>query len=125
MTDSAPPPPGVTPALREPIPFLEQVRSTGRPWQELAEDYGVPNPEPPWRSSLLGLVDALSAEGEALPDLERRDAEDFLSSTLYKDVPQPERQLLALVHTMVARGLVDERDLMERVELVRQRLEAA
>jgi hypothetical protein len=43
---------------------------------------------------------------------------------VYSDVPAPESQLLALVHTMLSRCLVDEVDLASRMHTVRSRLEA-
>ena len=69
------------------------------------------------------MCDCLAASG-ALPALDRRNAEDELADTLYSDIPSPERELLALVHTMVGRGLVSEVDLVSRMKTVRARLEA-
>ena len=62
---------------------------------------------PPWKSSLTGMCECLSVGG-ALPALDRRKAEDALANTVYRGVPAPERELLALVHIMVDRGLVTE-----------------
>ncbi len=56
------------------------------------------------------------------PPLERRWEEDELSETLYADIPFPERQLLALAHSMIKRGLIDEKDLARRMEEVEKRL---
>ena len=36
-----------------------------------------------------------------------------LQSSVYGEVPAPESELLALVHTMLSRGLVAERELSE------------
>jgi hypothetical protein len=69
------------------------------------------------------VCDCLDASG-GLPSLERRRDEDELSKIVYGDVPAPERQLLALVHTMLSRGLVDESALTRRMLVVRARLEA-
>ena len=80
------------------------------------------NPDPPWKVFLEGTCEALNVEACALPVLERRWAEDDLSESLYQDVPQPERQLLALAHTMIQRGLVDEEELAKRMEKVHLRL---
>jgi hypothetical protein len=60
-----------------------------------------------------------------LPLLERRWEEDELSATLYQDVPFPERQLLALTHSLLKRGLVSEEDLAKRIKEVHARLNAA
>ena len=56
--------------------------------------------------------------------LERRWEEDELSETLYQDVPFPERQLLALTHSLIKRGLVSEEDLQRRMKEVHERLNA-
>ena len=54
--------------------------------------------DPPWKSSLTGMCECLSVGG-ALPALDRRKAEDALANAVYREVPAPERELLALVHT--------------------------
>lgn len=105
-----------------PIPLLEQIRSQGRVWEDLAAQYGVTNPDPPWKVNLEGICDALSAEACALPVLERRYEEDELSEDLYADVPYPERQLLALAHSLIRRGVVDEAELETRMKQVHERL---
>jgi hypothetical protein len=119
-----------------PIGVLESIRRRGRVWRDLAAQYGVTNPDPPWRITLEATCDILAAEscanpdapGEAapgvLPALERRAEEDDLSATLYADVPFPERQLLALAHSMIRRGLIDEEELKRRVMQVHERLNA-
>ena len=103
------------------ISLLEKIRGQGRVWKDLAEQYGVKNPDPPWKINLLSTCEVLAAN-ECLGTLERRSSEDDLSETIYRDVPQPERQLLALVHTLIQRGLVDEDELIHRMEQVSQRL---
>jgi hypothetical protein len=89
----------------------------------LAPRYGVTNPDPPWKTSLIGMNECL-AVGGSLPALDRRRAEDELGK-VYSDVPAPERELLALVHTMLRRGLVTGGELTRRMRIVRSRLEAA
>lgn len=105
-----------------PISLLEKVRKEGRVWEDLCEQYGVDNPNPPWKVWLDGTCDALSREACALPLLERRDEEDDLSDELYADVPFPERQLLALAHSMIKRGIMDEDELAKRMKQIDQRL---
>jgi hypothetical protein len=105
------------------IALLEAIRSQGKTWDELAPRYGVTNPDPPWKTSLVAMCDCLGVSG-ALPTLELRGAEDELAETVYSDVPPPERQLLALAHTMLNRGLVAEGELATRIRSVRARLEA-
>ena len=105
------------------IALLEAIRSQGNTWDVLAPRYGVTSPNPPWKTSLTAMCDCLDVSG-ALPTLDRRRAEDELAEAVYNDVPAPESQLLALVHTMLNRGLVVEGDLASRMHTVRSRLEA-
>ncbi len=117
-----------------PIPLLENIQTHGRVWVDLAAQYGVTNPDPPWKITLEATCDLLAgdscvkpydqvAPGScALPSLERRAEEDELSATIYEDVPFPERQLLALAHSLIKRGLVDEGELARRMEEVGRRL---
>ena len=105
------------------VALLEAMRGKGKEWEVLAPCYDVTNPNPPWKTSLTAMCDCLDASG-ALPTLERRRAEDELAEVVYSDVPAPESQLLALVHTMLNRGLVSERELASRMRTVRSRLEA-
>jgi hypothetical protein len=108
-----------------PIPLLETIRAQGRVWGDLAAQYGVNNPDPPWKVNLEATCDALSVEACALPLLERRSEEDELSASLYSDVPFPERQLLALAHSMIKRELVNEEELARRMKEVYSRLTSA
>lgn len=120
-----------------PIALLESIRRRGRSWTELAVQYGVKNPDPPWKITLDATCDMLAAEscavpaeasergGCALPALERRAEEDDLSENVYADVPFPERQLLALAHSMIKRGLFDEEELARRMKQVHERLTRA
>jgi len=105
------------------IALLETIRSQGKTWDVLAPRYGVTNPNPPWKTSLVAMCDCLDDSG-ALPALDRRSAEDELVEAVYNDVPAPESQLLALVHTLVSRGLVSEGELAGHIRTVRSRLEA-
>jgi hypothetical protein len=105
------------------IALLEAIRSQGKTWDLLAPRYGVTNPNPPWKTSLVAMCDCLG-DSCALPSLDRRRAEDELAQDVYSDVPDPERQLLALAHTMLNRGLVAEGELASRMRTVRLRLEA-
>jgi hypothetical protein len=105
-----------------PIALLETVRRRGRVWGDLAAQYGVTNPDPPWKVTLEATCDVLAEGSCTLPALERRWEEDELSSELYADVPFPERQLLALAHSMIRRGLFDENELARRIDDVHRRL---
>jgi len=106
------------------IALLEAIQRQGKEWDVLAPRYGVTNPDPPWKTSLAGICECLAVNG-AVPALERRKAEDELANNVYRETPAPERDLLALVHIMLSRGLVTERDLASRMRTVRSRLESA
>ena len=106
---------------------LAKIVERNQVWGRMAAKYGVENPVPPWKTSLDGICDALdqSACGPAaLGFVERRDEEDALSSTVYSDLPYPENRLVALAHSLVARGVIAEAELAERLAAVRARLEA-
>lgn len=124
-----------------PIELLEKVKQEGRAWDELSEQYGVDNPDPPWRLSLESTCDALNGgywnisnqcepDDDHKPDgndrkldsLERRWEEDELVTQHYAEVPFPERTLLSLAHSMIRRGLIDESDLAEHMKVVKKRL---
>lgn len=117
-----------------PIPVLQEVCANGRVWEDLAAQYGVTNPDPPWKIDLEATCDLLAGDSCvksydevepgscALPSLERRAEEDDLSETLYADVPFPERQLLALAHSMLIRGFFTEEELAQHMKEVAERL---
>jgi hypothetical protein len=106
------------------IALLEAIRRQGKEWDVIAPRYGVSNPDPPWKTSLVAMCECLAVSGN-LPTVERRQAEDGLAKSVYGEVPAPESELLALVHIMLDRGLVAEADLAGRMSAVRSRLEAA
>jgi len=106
---------------------LESVVERNQVWGRMAAKYGVQNPLPPWKSSLDGICDALDESGcgsEVLGFVDRRNEEDTLSATVYSTLPYPENQLVSLAHSLIARGVVDEKELRERMAVVRARLEA-
>ncbi|OBA62614.1 thiocyanate hydrolase [Mycobacterium sp. 1100029.7] len=106
---------------------LAEIVERNQIWSRMAEKYGVDNPNPPWQSSLDGICDAIdqSSCGTALLGfVERRDDEDELSATVYSELPYPENRLVALAHSLVARGVIDEAELTQRLAAVRARLEA-
>ena len=89
----------------------------------MAAKYGVENPVPPWKTSLDGLCDALdhAACDADVPNFkERRDEEDALSATVYSDLPYPENQLVSLAHSLMARGVIDEAELQQRLVSIRR-----
>jgi hypothetical protein len=111
------------------VEVLEEIAERNQSWPIMAAKYGVENPLPPWKTSLDGLCDALDRSCAADDQLnftfkERRDEEDALSATRYANLPYPENQLVALAHSLVARGVIDESELQERLAAIRARLEA-
>jgi len=128
----------------KPIGLLEKVKQEGRTWDDLSEQYGVDNPDPPWRISMEGTCDSLTGgywtvsplckpsdeqnpeeNQQVLDALERRWEEDELVSRYYAEVPFPERTLLALAHSLIRRGVIDEAQLKEKMEAVKKRLNMA
>ena len=122
---AGPPEPGVESVAVE---TLEEIAQRNQVWAAMADKHGVENPVPPWKTSLDGMCDAIDRSC-ADDDLnftfkDRRDEEDVLSATRYAELPYPENQLVALAHSLVARGVIDETELRQRLSAVRARLEA-
>ncbi len=106
---------------------LAKIVERNQVWGRMAAKYGVDNPVPPWQTSLDGMCDAIDQSqcgAHVLGFVERRDDEDALSATVYSDLPYPENRLVALAHSLVARGAIDESELEERLAAVRARLES-
>ena len=106
---------------------LAEIVDRNQVWSRMAAKYGVDNPNPPWQTSLDGMCDALdqSARGpELLSFIDRRGEEDLLSATVYSDLPYPENRLVALAHSLVRHGVIDEAELTKRLAAVRARLES-
>jgi len=106
---------------------LRQIVERNHVWPVMAAKYGVENPVPPWKTSLDGLCDALdhaACEADIPTFKERRDEEDDLTATVYSDLPYPESQLVSLAHSLLARGVITEDELQQRLSAVRARLEA-
>lgn len=115
-------------ATRE-FAVLDEIVENRQTWPVMAAKYGVDNPLPPWKTSLDGLCDVLdrSCQGDgssALTFKERRDEEDELSAHRYAGLPYPENQLVALAFSLLARGIISEHELRQRLDAVRTRLEA-
>lgn len=113
---------------QEDFVVLDEIVQRNQVWPVMAAKYGVENPVPPWKTSLDGLCDVLD-KSCGTSDLEftfkeRRDEEDELSATRYADLPYPESQLVSLAHSLMARGVIDEDELRQRLAAVRARLEA-
>ena len=105
---------------------LQEIVARNQVWPRMAAKYGVENPVPPWKTSLDGLCDALdhAACDAGVPTFkDRRDEEDTLSATVYSDLPYPESQLVSLAHSLLARGIITEDELVQRLSVIRARLE--
>ena len=115
-------------ALLDSFGVLNDIIERDQTWPIVTERYGVENPLPPWKTSLDGLCDALdqscSSSKPPLTFKERRDEEDQLSASLYTNLPYPENQLVALAHSLLKRGVIDEKELRESLALIRERLES-
>jgi hypothetical protein len=113
--------------MSERIETLQEIVERDQVWSRMAAKWGVENPVPPWKTSLDGLCDALdhaSCDADVPNFKERRDEEDTLSATVYSSLPYPENQLVSLAHSLVARGIIDEAELKQRLARIRGRLEA-
>lgn len=111
------------------VEVLEQIAERNQTWPVMAAKYGVDNPLPPWKTSLDGLCDALDRSCDDDEKLhftfkQRRDEEDVLVGTRYANLPYPENQLVALAHSLVARSVISEAELQERLAAIRARLHA-
>jgi hypothetical protein len=106
---------------------LAKIVERNQVWSHMAAKYRVDNPVPPWKTSLDGICDALDQSNcgaELLSFVERRNEEDALSATIYSALPYPENRLVALAHSLMVRGVIDESELEERMATVRARLQA-
>jgi hypothetical protein len=113
--------------MSERIETLQEIVERNQVWPRMAAKWGVENPVPPWKTSLDGLCDVLdhtSCDADVPNFKERRDEEDALSATVYSSLPYPENQLISLAHSLVARGIIDEAELKQRLASIRERLEA-
>ena len=113
--------------MTERIEALQEIVERDQVWPRMAAKWGVENPVPPWKTSLDGMCDALdnaACDADIPTFKERRDEEDELTATVYSDLPYPENQLVSLAHSLVARGVIDEAELKERLASIRKRLEA-
>ena len=106
--------------------LLREIAAHDQVWPRMAAKYGVENPVPPWKTSLDGLCDALDhavCDADVPSFKDRRDDEDTLSATVYPDLPYPESQLVSLAHSLLSRGIIAEYELVQRLSVIRARLE--
>lgn len=123
MSTAHPPPP----IGNSTVAPLTKIVQRNQVWSRMAAKHGVDNPVPPWQTSLDGICDAIDHSrcgAEVLGFVDLRDDEDALSATVYSALPYPENRLVALAHSLVARGVIDESELEDRLAAVRARLES-
>ncbi|MDQ4131689.1 MAG: ScnB [Actinomycetota bacterium] len=80
------------------------------------------DPPPPWQSSLQATCDALALRG-ALDTVERRQAEDALGETVYRDVPTGARPAVVAAHLLMEKGIITPEELRAKMDEVRARFE--
>ena len=49
--------PDASAAAPSPNKLLDEIQEEGRTWEELAPQYGVESPDPPWKVSLYALFE--------------------------------------------------------------------
>lgn len=113
--------------LQTRVGYLEELATReSQTWRALAEKHGVDQQLPPWKTDLDGLCDALDDVASQTPGVatfaERRSEEDLLVGERYGGLPFPENQLLALAHSLIVRGIIDEKTLEARTREVKERL---
>jgi hypothetical protein len=75
----------------------------------------------PWESAMQATCECLSWRG-TLDNLERRNAEDALGETTYRDFPVHARSVVVTAHQLMDRGAFTPDELMARMDHVRERL---
>jgi hypothetical protein len=106
---------------------LTQIVERHQVWSRMATKYGVDDPVPPWKSSLDGICDTPDRSGcgpEPVSFVDRPREEGTRLGTVYSKLPHPESQRVSLAHSLVARGVIDETELQERLASIRARLQA-
>ena len=96
------------------VASLTRIVERNEVWDRMAAKHGVDNPVPPWQTSLDGICDAIDQSrggAQVLGFVDRRADEDALSATVYSKLPYPENLMVALAHSLVARGVIDESEL--------------
>jgi hypothetical protein len=78
----------------------------------------------PWESAMQATCECLSWRG-ALDNLERRNAEDALGETTYRDFPVHARSVVVTAHELMDRGAFTAAELRARMDQVRERMTRA
>jgi hypothetical protein len=78
----------------------------------------------PWESAAQATCECLSWRG-TLDNLERRNAEDVLGETAYRDFPVHARSVVVTAHELIDRGAFTADELRARMVAVRDRLNRA
>ncbi len=78
----------------------------------------------PWESAMQATCECLSWRG-TLDNLERRNAEDALGETTYRDFPVHARSVVVTAHELLDRGAFTADELRARMDEVRERFNRA
>jgi hypothetical protein len=78
----------------------------------------------PWESAMQATCECLSWRG-TLDNLERRNAEDALGETTYRDFPVHARSVVVTAHELMERGAFTADELRARMDQVRERINRA
>ncbi len=78
----------------------------------------------PWESAMQATCECLSWRG-TLDNLERRQAEDALGETTYRDFPVRARSAVVTAHELMERGAFTADELRSRMDMVRERFNRA
>jgi hypothetical protein len=78
----------------------------------------------PWESAVQATCECLSWRG-TLDNLERRNAEDALGETTYRDFPVRARSVVVTAHELMERGAFTADELRARMDQVRERINRA
>jgi hypothetical protein len=78
----------------------------------------------PWESAMQATCECLSWRG-SLDNLERRNAEDALGETTYREFPVHARSVVVTAHELMERGAFTADELRARMDQVRERINRA
>ena len=83
---------------------------------------GLPNVGGQAGEDARDALDRAACDADVPTFQERRDEEDALVASTYADLPYPANQLVALAHSLLARGVISEADLQTRMAAIRARM---
>lgn len=101
--------------------LLDTLDPAARPGSALPDLDRRPDP---WESAMQATCECLSWRG-TLDNLERRNAEDELGETTYRDFPLHARSVVVTAHELMIRGAFTADELRARMDQVRERMNRA